>query len=245
MIDSISYRRLSLEEKQNFVDEALPILQTRLGENPTFKSHIDTVETSYNLLKASAQTISHPELTALINEGNAIREGGLRSLKGSANHSINRPDPVWIKSGQQVLNLFREFGENMADLPIAKQTAAVENFLGAIDRSPELKQDITTIQGDIWLQDIRDGQQKVKAGIATRDASKKNDDNTPTDVAKELGVNLDKLFRYINMKIEFEPTPELKALSVELNKVIVRYRRNISLRATLRDNAKKDDTEKE
>lgn len=245
MIDSISYRRLSLEEKQNFVDETLPIVKTRIGENPIFKSHITQIETHYDLLKTTSQTISHPELTALINDGCALREGGLRSLKSTANHSVNRSDTTWIKAGQQVLNLFRDFGNNIPELSNAKQTAAIENFLGAIDGNPELKQSITTIHCDAWLQDIRDGQHKVKTAIAMRDASKKGDDYTASDVAKQLGIDIDKLFRYINMKIEFEPTPELKELSVELNKVIVRYRRNITLRATLRDNSKKDDTDKE
>ena len=244
MIDPISFRKLSLEEKQNFTDEVYPMVKTSLGENPTFKPYIDPIGSVYTRLKQAAQAISHPDLTSEINEGDDLRDGGIRSLKSTADHSVNRTDPAWSTAGQRVLNLFRDFGNNMADLSLAKETTAIDNFLGAIDSNPELKKDITTIQGDIWLQDVRDGQQKVKSGIAKRDASKKSDEAAAFDIARELGSNIDKLFRYINMKIEFEPTPELKALSFELNKVIARYRKNVSLRATLREKAKKENTDK-
>lgn len=244
MIDPIGFKKLSLDEKQNFTDEVYPMIKTSIGENPTFKSYVDPIGSVYTRLKQAAQTISHPELTAEVNEGDDLRDCGIRSLRSTAAHSANRTDPTWAKAGQRVLNLFKDFGENMAELPIAKETTAIDNFLGAIDSNPELKQDITTMHGDVWLQDIRDGQQKVKSGIAKRDASKKSDEAAASDIARELGANIDKLFRYINMKIEFEGTPELKALSFELNKVIARYRKNISLRATLRENAKQENTNK-
>ena len=149
------------------------MVKTSLGENPTFKPYIDPIGSVYTRLKQAAQAISHPELTSEINEGDDLRDGGIRSLKSTADHSVNRTDPAWSTAGQRVLNLFRDFGNNMADLSLAKETTAIDNFLGAIDSNPELKKDITTIQGDIWLQDVRDGQQKVKSGIAKRDASKK------------------------------------------------------------------------
>ncbi|WP_320054094.1 DUF6261 family protein [uncultured Acetobacteroides sp.] len=240
MIDPIGFKKLSLDEKQNFTDEVFPMVKTALGESPTFKSYIEPVGTVYSRLKVAAKAISHPELTSDVNEGDDLRDGGTRSLKSAADHSANRTDPAWATAGQRVLNLFKDFGENMADLSLAKETTAIDNFLGAIDSNPELKKDITTIQGDIWLQDIRDGQQKVKSGIAKRDASKKSEEAAATDIARELGSNIDKLFRYINMKIEFEPTPELQALSIEINKVIARYRKNVTLRATLREKAKKE-----
>lgn len=62
MIDPISFRKLSLEEKQNFTDEVYPMVKTSLGENPTFKPYIDPIGSVYTRLKQAAQAISHPEL---------------------------------------------------------------------------------------------------------------------------------------------------------------------------------------
>ena len=56
--------------------------------------------------------------------------------------------------------------------------------------------------------------------------------------AKPLAANLEKLIDYINLKIDFEPTPELTALANGLNEIIVDYNKKIKLRQTLRDQEK-------
>jgi hypothetical protein len=198
------------------------------------------VEAGLATLKGTAQTLSHPEFTEEINEGDGMRDGGLGSLKINAIRSKDRKDPVWIQAGQRVLRAFNDFGNDMATRSIAEETSAVDNFLNAIDSTPELKSAIATIQGNIFVQDIRDGQQLVKQGIAKRDASNKTEELAAYEAARILGTSIDKLFRYVNMKLEFEPEPELAALASDINKVIARYRKNINLQATLRKEAKQE-----
>lgn len=232
MILPTNFRKLSLTEKQNFTDEILPAVKTSLGENALFKPYIAQVEADLSHLKVSSQVLTHPELTAEIVDGDELRDGGISSLKQAATRAAGRRDPVWVKAGQCILNAFHDIGDNIAALPINKETSSIENLLGVIESTPDLKQAITTIHAEVWLQDIKDGQQIVKDVIKKRDTSKIENDSA-SDKARQLTVSVDKLLRYINSKIEFEPAPEFTALALELNKIIDRYRKTVKLRATL------------
>ena len=56
--------------------------------------------------------------------------------------------------------------------------------------------------------------------------------------AVPLGKNLEKLLRLINLKLEFEDSPELLALSHRINEIVGRYRAIVKHRQTLRKQAK-------
>jgi hypothetical protein len=240
MIDPTNFRKLNLDEKQNFTDEVLPIVKTAIGANETYKTYIAQVEVDNTRLVKTAATLSHPELTEEVNQGDELRDGGIGSLKINATRSLYRKDPLWVKAGQRILSAFNDFGNDMASRPIAKETTAVDKLLMAIENDAELKQSIATIQSNIWLQDIKDGQHVVKSAVAKRDSSKVGDEIAASDASRQLGTSLDKLFRYINMKIEFESNPTLVTLSFDLNKIIARYHKGIKLRATLREQKKQD-----
>jgi hypothetical protein len=245
MVEPTNFRKFSLNEKLNFSNEVIPVVEPVLGEQPGYKELVAEVKTSRDNLMKSSEGLSHPELTEEVNEGDNLRDGGINGVKGNATRSLNRKDPNWVAAGKLVLQAFHEFGEDMAYMSLANETAAIDKFLAEVDRNAELKAAITTIQSDVWLQDIRDGQQIVRAAIAKRDAS--NASNvlpSAYDAAKPLGASIDKLFRYINMKIEFEPKPELVDLSHRLNEIIARYKQVVKLRQTLREQGKEENQDK-
>ena len=120
-----------------------------------------------------------------------------------------------------------------------EETTSVTNFLAEIDRNAELRAAISTIGCDAWLQDIRDGQREVEDAGAARLAMRMAKPKVAAyKEAVPLGKNLEKLLRLINLKLEFEDSPELLALSHRINEIVGRYRATVKHRQTLRKQAK-------
>jgi len=241
MIESTYFRRMTLKEKQGFVSEFLPPVEKLLGKNPSFIPYIDRVKSDFTLFVKTTEGLSHPELTEKVVEGDNLRDGGINGLKSNAARSVNRKDPEWVEAGTVILQAFHDFGDGMANLPLAQETVSVDNLLAEIDRNAVLRAAITTIQSDVWLQDMRDGQKIVKDNVELRRADSFADTLPASfEAAKPLSINLEKLIDYINLKIDFEPTPELTALANGLNDIIGSYKKLIKLRQTLREQEKEN-----
>lgn len=240
MIKPISYRKLNLAEKQTFIDEVLNAFDKHPVEQPTIQLYIEEVRHDYDLLRASAAHISHTDLTQTINEGDAIRDDGLVSLKMVAERSTKRRDSEWVKAGQLILQVFHDYGNRMAELSLQKETATVDLLLSEAESNEELKKAIATIKAEDWLQDIKDGQQIVKEYITKRDKAKGNDSLPSSfEVAKSLGNKIEKLFKFINLKMEFEQDSALEPLVDNLNNIIKRHRDAVKRREALKKKTKK------
>ena len=245
MIETTNFRQMNLTEKQGFVSVFLPPVEKLLGKNPGFIPYIDRVKGNFDLFVKTTEELSHPELTEKVVEGDSLRDGGINGLKSNAARSVNRKDLAWVEAGRLILRTFHDFGDGMATLPLEQETTSVDNLLAEIDRNPVLRVAITTIQSDAWLQDIRDGQKIVKDAFEQRRAgSFANTLPSSFESAKPLAVNLEKLIDYINLKIDFEPTPELTALANGLNEIIGDYKKKIKLRQTLREQGKEENQDK-
>lgn len=245
MIETTNFRLMNLKEKQGFVSAFLPPVEKLLGKNPSFIPYIDRVKGNFDLFVKTTEELSHPELTEKVVEGDNFRDGGIIGLRSNAARSVNRKDPAWVEAGKLILRIFHDFGDGMATLPLEQETTSIDNLLAEIDRNPVLRAAITTIQSDAWLQDIRDGQKIVKDAVEQRRAGGfANSLPSSFVAAKSLAVNLEKLVDYINLKIDFEPTPELTALANGLNEIIVDYKKKIKLRQTLREQEKEEKEDK-
>lgn len=245
MIEDLRYRKLLLEEKQAFADEFLTAATKYFKDKPVYKDLLESVDTCYNNLVKTTQGIGHPEFAAELVAGDDMRDGGLGGLKSTATRGASRLDPAWQNAGRLVLQAFRKFDEGIAYLPHAQETAVVDNLLNEIDKNPDLKKSITIIQGDIWVQDIRDGQQTVKQALAKRTGSQADKMAESTfEASIPLGESIGKLVRFVNNKLEFESTPELVAFANEINSVITRYKAGLKTRETLHKQAIEDEKKK-
>lgn len=239
------FRRYPIKDKQNFAKETINSVEPVLGGLPEYSDLVAQVKLDYaNLVKAN-EGMDHPELTKVVNEGDNLRDGGIGGLVGNAKRSLNRKDPKWVEAGTLILQAFHTFGDGMATLSISQETTAVDNFLNEVDRNAALRGAITTIQSDAWLQDMRDGQQMVVSAVDQRGVERAADAFPPAiEAALPLVGSIDKLFRYINMKIEFDPKPELVDLSHRLNEIVGRYKQGVKLRQTLREQGKNENQDK-
>lgn len=239
MIKPLLYRRLSLDEKLAFASEVISVFDSEFGSIPVLMPLVSQVKDDYSAVRQASIWLSHPELTQAVRNGDALRDLGVRTLKYVASQSLRRSDAAWVAAGKLILQAFHDFGDDMASRSTASESAEVDNLLAAFDRNADLRQAVSTIQCDAWLQDIRDGEQQVKRAIANRDAVQAEEPQSPAyKLAFQLVKSLSKLFRFINVKLEFEQTPELVALSHRINEIVGRYRASIKHRQTLRKQAK-------
>lgn len=233
------FRMLSLNEKYRLAEEVISALDATPNNVPELQPLIDRVKGSFDAVKQASLGLSHPEFATARRAGDALRDLGLKVLKYNASRSLKRRDERWVAAGKLILQAFHDFGDSMDRKSDAKETASVTNFLAEVDRNAELRQAISTIGCDAWLQDIRDGQQEVIDSRAARASIKIAKPKVAAyKQAMELGVSMGKLFRLINVKLEIEDSPELVALSNRINEIVGRYRTSIKHRQTLRKQAK-------
>lgn len=239
MIKPLLYRRLSLDEKLAFASEVVSVFDSELGRIPVLMPLVSQMKDDYLAVRLASIWLSHPELTQAVRSSDAQRDLGLRTLKYVASQSLKRSDAAWVTAGKLILQALHDFGNDIARHSTARESAEVDNLLAEFDCNADLREAVSTIQCDAWLQDIRDGQHQVKRAIANRDAVQVNEPQSPAyKLAFHLVKSLSKLFRFINVKLEFEQTPELVALSNRINVIVVRYRATIKHRETLRKQAK-------
>lgn len=239
MIKHMMFRKLSLSEKHRFADEVISELDAIPGNVPELQPLVDRVKANFEAVKQASLGLSHPEFAKAKRAGDALRDLGLNTLKYNAKRSLKRRDERWVAAGKFILRVIHNFGDGMARESLISETTSVGNLLAEIDRNAELRAAISTIGCDAWLQDIRDGQREVEEASAARLAILS--DKPKVAAYKEavpLGKNLEKLFRLINMKLEFEDSSEFVALSHRINEIVGRYRATIKHRQTLRKQAK-------
>jgi hypothetical protein len=239
MIKHMMFRMFSLNEKYRFAEEVISALDAIPYNMPELQPLVDRVKANFDALKEASLGLSHPEFAEAKRAGDALRDLGLKTLTYTAKRSLKRRDERWVAAGKLILRVFHDLGDAMASLPLMSETASVGNLLAEIDRNAELRAAIATIGCDAWLQDIRDGQREVEEADAARLAMCFAMPKVAAyKEAVPLGKNLEKLLRLINMKLEFEQTPELVALSNRINEIVGRYRATVKHRQTLRKQAK-------
>lgn len=239
MIKHVMFRMLSLNEKYRFAEEVISALDATPYNVPELQPLADRVKASFDAVKEASLGLSHPEIALARKAGDALRDLGLNTLKYNAKRSLKRRDERWVAAGKFLLKAFHDFGDGMARKSVIEETASVCNLLAEIDRNAELRAAISTIGCDAWLQDIRDGQREVEEAEAARLAMLGDKPKVAAyQEAVPLGQNLEKLFRLVNVKLEFEDCSELVALSHRINEIVGRYRAAIKHRQTLRKQAK-------
>jgi hypothetical protein len=243
MIKHMMFRMLSLNEKYRFAEEVISALDATPYNVPELQPLVDRVKANFDAVKEASLGLGHPEFAKAKKAGDALRDLGLNTLKYNAKRSLKRRDERWVAAGKFILRVIHNFGDGMARESLISETTSVGNLLAEIDRNAELRAAISTIGCDAWLQDIRDGQREVEEASAARLAMLS--DKPKVAAYKEavpLGKNLEKLFRLINMKLEFEDSSELVVLSHRINEIVGRYRANVKHRQTLRKQAKERKT---
>lgn len=239
MIKHMMFRMLSLNEKYRFAEELISALDAIPCNVPELQPLVDRIKANFEAVKEASLGLSHPEFAAARRAGDALRDLGLKTLRYNAKRSLKRRDERWVAAGKLIVQAFHAFGDEMASKSVIEETTSVTNFLAEIDRNAELRAAISTIGCDAWLQDIRDGQREVEDAGAARLAMRMAKPKVAAyKEAVPLGKNLEKLLRLINLKLEFEDSPELLALSHRINEIVGRYRATVKHRQTLRKQAK-------
>ncbi|WP_047450006.1 DUF6261 family protein [Alistipes sp. ZOR0009] len=233
MIEPSLFQEMRINEKGAFADKVLAKANPYGEKDADMKSLIDDANTKNQIFGKALEKLSLVAITKLMHEGDDLRDGGISNLEGYALSCSKRKDPVWAAAGQEVVNALRAIGWNMNYRGNKEETKLVDLFLAQIEAQPTLKQALTTISAQGWIDEIREGQASYKLHDAQREAADKPGGSiTSREAARELGVAIDKLFRYVNFQIEFKDSADCTALANEINKTIAEYRVTMRQRAT-------------
>lgn len=233
MIEPSLFQEMRINEKGAFADKVLAKANPYGEKDADMKSLIDDANTKNQIFGKALEKLSLVAITKLMHEGDDLRDGGISNLEGYALSCSKRKDPVWAAAGQEVVNALRAIGWNMNYRGNKEETKLVDLFLAQIEAQPTVKQALTTISAQGWIDEIREGQASYKLHDAQREAADKPGGSiTSREAARELGVAIDKLFRYVNFQIEFKDSADCTTLANEINKTIVEYRVTMRQRAT-------------
>jgi hypothetical protein len=154
----------------------------------------------------------------------------------------SRSNAEWSQAGQKIVNTFKKVGWKMNEAPYGDETNRVDTFLNMLKTEPELQQAVATMKGQDWVAEIENGQAKFKQHSSIRidkNAVEEAKSNTSL-AARELGITLDRMLRFIESEIEFYGKVELKTLVIKINEIISTYIVLQKQRATRAQNAKDD-----
>lgn len=233
MIEPSLFQEMRINEKGAFADKVLAKANPYGEKDADMKAIIDEANTKNQIFGKALQKLSLVAITKLMHEDDDLRDSGISNLESYALSCSKRKDPEWASAGQVVVDALRAIGWDMNYRGNKEETKLIDLFLAQIEAQPTLKQALTTISAQGWIDEIREGQASYKLHDAQREAAEKPGGGiTSREAARELGAALDKLFRYVNFQIEFKGSADCTALADEINKTIAEYRATIRQRAT-------------
>lgn len=240
MIDGYYFQKMHINEKGNFASEVVGVSISFKASSPALAAHLLETETRLATFKKTLEKLSLVDISALMEADDNERDGGLVNLRDYAQVCASRSNAEWSQAGQKIVNTFKKVGWQMNEAPYGDETNRVDSFLNMLKTEPELQQAVTTIMGQDWVAEIESGQAKFKQHSAIRidkNAVEEAKSNTSL-AARELGIALDRMLRFIESEIEFYGKVELKTLVIKINEIISTYVVLQKQRATRALNAK-------
>lgn len=239
MIEAYNYHQMRINEKGTFADKLL-LVATPYGEKDAeLKPLLQNVTTANTAFSKALEKMSFVELTALMGEDDDQRDNGIGNLEGYALSCAGRKNPIWVQAGQVVVDAIKVVGWDMNYRGNVEETKLIDTFLAQIESQPTLKQALITINAQEWIDEIREGQTSYKLHDQQRLTAKNSEGKTTSkEAARELGIAIDKMVRYINFQIEFKNREDYRDLSFIVNTLISEITTTLKQRATRAQNAK-------
>lgn len=225
MISNHPYRQMRIPEKQVFATKIAAAANKAKKANPDLGAHIQAVECHTEALKKAYERMSDNPIAAEMVEADDMRDNGLINLREYAAICASHHNVEWVRAGETILGVFKDISWDIHRLRNPDESIRVDNLLIILKTYPKLKKAIATMHAQHWVEEIEEGQLKFKE--AHEKFKEQNENVVLIDlqpIVKNLGVALERLFQYINMRLEFMPNPELYNLAHKINDLIAAYK---------------------
>lgn len=242
MINGYYFQRMHVSEKGRFADEIICVVEPYKTSFPALATFLQETKNRSDIYMRSLQKLSIVDINSLIKKDHEQRCNGLVNLRDYAEVCSSRKNMAWSLAGQLIVNTFRKLDWKMHLASYAKVTTSVDTLLHMLKNEDELKQAVITTQAQEWVAEIEEGQNSYKQHSALRidklvvEEAKSNS----REASRELGIAIDRLFRFIISEIEFYNKVELKELVVKINMIISTYITLQKQRYTRAKNARAD-----
>lgn len=225
MISNHPYRLMSIPEKEAFVSAITKAAQKAKVRNPDLTHYIQSLECHLEALTKAYEKIKDiPVVTQLVKYDD-IRDNGLINLRDYASICAMNNNVEWATAGETILSAYKDINWDIHRLRNADETSRIDNFLIVLKTYPRLVQAVTTINADHWVEEIELGQKHFKAAFGKyKEECKRCPIIDMQPIIKNLGIAIEQLFQYVNMRLEFAPNDELYAFNHKANDLIASYK---------------------
>lgn len=244
MTQGYYFKSMRINEKGYFAIKVLNITEAMVAKDPEFKALYDEVKLQNDELDRATSKLSVADLTELMVEDDDLRDSALANIKDQAQICAQRKNPEIAQAGKLVVSTIKSIDWNMQQRGNAEETALMAKLLDIFDTNAAVKQALATIDATEFVDDMRTGQAMYIAHDKNRTSAKgQNVKTTSKLAARELGVAIDKLFRYIDFMVDFRNNPDYLAISNNINAAITEAKSKVTQRETRAENAKNKEGE--
>lgn len=237
---------MRINEKGAFADKVLVAASPYLESDPDFSALAkDVISKNESFTKAMAR-LSVVEISRLVDEDDSRRDTSVSTLRSYFQNCTSRRNPTWSAAGEVLVNAFKEIGWNMNDRANDEETKLIDTLLNTLTTQPKLKEAVTTIKAEEWIDELRQAQNSYKQHQQQRLEAKESAPKEKSLVAAhELGESIERMFRYINFQIEFKHSEPYNKLADSISSIIAEFRSVQKLRVTRAKNEKEKEQEKD
>ena len=242
MIKPHAYHEMHITEKGNFADKVLAAVTPYCDDDADLAPLVAAVRTKNEQLSRALQKVSNAEINKRLKEADALRDHGIVNLRDYAQACAARKNVTWAQAGLLLVSTIKQTGWLMNRKGNQEETKLIDTLLAELDTQPMLREAIATINGQEWVDEIREGHASYKEyDLLLSSAQCAQETGSSRPAAQELGKAINKLFRYINFQIEFKASEPYTNLASRLNVTILHARATLKQRATQRKNRKAKD----
>jgi hypothetical protein len=233
MIKPHAFHDMRINEKGYFGDKVLAAIAPYCERDAELALLVAAASIKNQQLARALQKISCANITKQMKKDDSLRDHGIVNLRSYAQVCAGRKNPTWAQAGQLVVDAIKQVGWGMNRKGNNEETKLVDTLLAELDNQPKLREAIATINGQEWVDEIREGHASYKLHDLLRDDTKeaKNKVNSK-QAAQELCQAINKLFRYINFQVEFRDSEPYRMLASSLNTIIAESKVTLKQRAT-------------
>jgi hypothetical protein len=218
---------MRIYEKSSFTKKVLAATAPYKDKDAEFTPLFLDVEEKNMSFEKALHKLSVDCLARLMNE-ESVYGSGINNLRDYAQLCVTSKNPELSSAGQIILENFDKIGWDASTRNNAEEPIVVGAILGEVENNDKLKDAITMIRGEEFIAEIKEGHAQFTHAEAQRIAVQEKVD--AKDANRELGLALDRMFRYINYQIEFKGNVAYATLANSVNNIIGEVCSNVRLR---------------
>ncbi len=242
MIETKNFTIIPTDELFTLTERTIELVTDVKLAVPSVVPLLENVCNTYVDFQAALEHEHSDPNTPLIKEKDKIRDNGFLAYRDYLVAAKHRLQPEWPVAAKKLITVVKQLGWTAYNLGYKAESAAIINIV--IETRNKYSDELTTINATDWLNELDAAEQAFDTAVKQSLKEVKADDPIIKLVRPKVINDLKALYNFITLLQVGKANPELAALEISLNELVVKSLATAKAAKTRAENKKKAEKKK-